>query len=436
MIAALVLAEDAAAIVVEGVRHSDFQSAQVGEAFRTLVGALDDGRRLDSVTATDALTKSGALNGHSPAEFVATAVGATPSTSNTASYVAIVTKAARKRQLARLGNQLTERASDPTVDPNELVGFASSELLKLEGERTHESERIGDILEEAVNDINDETAAVRAATGLVDLDDLTGGLHDPGLTIIAGRPHMGKTAFATSILANICRKADPHRPAIFFSLEMTKKQVLLNLLADLGGLSLNAIQPGSNGIITEEQWGRVLQAGNRIKKMNLHVSDDITYSPHSLRARTLRILQEQKARHPSVIVIDYLQLMDTSAVASRSTNREREVAYLGQSAKRLSRELRCPVVALAQLNRGVEGRVNKRPRMSDLRESGSLEQDSDAILLLHRPGYYDESEGVDQTEGEIIVAKNRSGRSGSVRARFIGEYARWTDGHYAQGVTP
>jgi len=313
-------------------------------------------------------------------------------------------------------------------DPAELLGFAQRELIGLETGTSRETIcEIRDVVTAAVAAIHDEAARNRTLTGLFDLDDLTGGLHDPGLTIVAARPHMGKTAFATTLLTHIAASANKDRPAIMFSLEMDEKMISLNLLATYSGIPLDLLQPAKGTLFSEEMDARLTMGLKRVKAMNLVVIPDSYLTPQSLRARTLRALAERHVERPSIIVIDYLQLMDTSAVAGRNTNREREVAYLGQSAKRLAMELRCPVLAVAQLNRGVEGRPDKRPRMSDLRESGSLEQDADAVWLLHVPGYYDTDPECDKTEAEIIVPKNRQGRSGFVPAVFHGEYARWAN---------
>lgn len=281
---------------------------------------------------------------------------------------------------------------------------------------------------------NGTVVAPRRSTGIWNLDQVSGGLPAVGMTVVAGRPGMGKSCFATSIIPHIVA-GDPSRPVVFFSIEMDRGELTENLLASDVGIDRDRLWPpdGKPADLAEWETGKLWTSGNRVAAFPLVVIDDPVQTPGSMRRHILRELEERGASAPSMIVVDYLQKVsiDPGALPNNAT-REREVAWVSEQLRVISRDFACPLVAVAQLNRGVEGRNDQRPRLADLRESGTLEQDAHLVLGLYRPGYYDEDAELD--DDEIIVLKNRRGRIGTARTRFHGGHARWTDP--ATGVRP
>ncbi|MNS95609.1 Replicative DNA helicase [compost metagenome] len=248
------------------------------------------------------------------------------------------------------------------------------------------------------------------------LDKMTAGLHPGEMTVVAARPSMGKTAFSLNIAQHIALRMK--KTVAYFSLEMTKESMMMRMLAAESKVSMGDIR---NGRIQDSAWPKLINAASSLSEASIYIDDTPGVSPFEIRSRARRL----KAEHGlDVIMIDYLQLM---SMKQRFDSREREVAEISKSLKAIAKELQIPVIALAQLNRGVEGRSDRRPMTSDLRESGSIEQDADVIMMLYRDDYYDKEDQDKQGHAEVIIGKQRNGATGTVKLRFDAQYNRFRD---------
>ncbi|MGE3759827.1 MAG: replicative DNA helicase, partial [Pseudobdellovibrionaceae bacterium] len=264
------------------------------------------------------------------------------------------------------------------------------------------------------------------ATGFTELDKMTAGLHPGELIIVAARPSMGKTAFALNMAQHMALRQK--KTVAFFSLEMGNDSLMMRVLASEAKISMGDIKTGK---IPEASWPKLINAAGLLSESHMYIDETSGVSPHEIRARCRRL----KAKHGlDLIMIDYLQLMQ---MKMKVESREREVAEISKTLKAISKELQVPVVALAQLNRGVESRSDRRPMLSDLRESGSIEQDADVIMMLFREDYYDKENPDAHGNAEVIIAKQRNGPTGTVKLKFEARYSRFKDAEpEAQSVMP
>ena len=350
-------------------------------------------------------------------------------------YAIIVRNKARRRRLIGAAESIQELSYRPegrTVD--EIYDVAQQLIFKLSEENAHTDSGPREavpIAVELLDKIRSEMGINKMTgtpTGFTELDELTSGLQPGSLNIVAARPGIGKTSFAMNIVENIAMNPENHRPALVFSLEMPAQQILMRMLCTFGRVSLKEL---SEGRVLTEQWHDMIQKlsllieqaeGRKIHKLYIDDSGDIT--PLELRSRARRLAAEYGGL--SVIMVDYIQLMKGQ---TRMENRSLEVGEISRSLKLLAKELNIPIIALSQLNREVEGRRDHRPMNSDLRESGSLEQDADMIMFLHRPSVYKGTdEGViDDGKALLIVGKNRNGATKDIELQFQGAYTAFYD---------
>ena len=331
------------------------------------------------------------------------------------------------RRLEAAGASLATQARLPGTSPATLLGTMQDVLRSIaEGVTAKKTlPTMAQIVEQAAQALDGTRLAPRVQTGIWSLDDTANGLPTPGVTVIAARPGMGKTALATTLIPALAKR-NPDRPLIVFSLEMEATELAWNMISAISGVPLTTLLPQGGGtpVLQDNEWLALSRAQSHVASLNVVIDDTPRSSPLDMRATALRILLETQAERPTAIVIDYLQLIDTARFRNARTSREQEVAYVSREMKLLSREMGCPLLLLAQLNRNPESRADFRPRLADLRESGAVEQDADMVLLLHRPSYYaQDSEEPD----EILVAKNRRGPTGTALCRFDGRCVRWRD---------
>lgn len=352
---------------------------------------------------------------------------ATPTTANARRDTESVLRAHEARTERKIRQQIQKAGLHD--QPRHLE--ALQDHIRATETRRAEAERpptFADTLHEVLERMENGTKTPpKAATGIFDLDELCGGLPIEGLTVAAARPGMGKSTLATSILPNVIADRG-NRPAIFFSLEMPRHELTYCLLASFAGLPRLRLMPsdGSPAKLSDADWGRSTRFTAALGALPIHIEDRPTQSPGFMRTAIERVLRETQADAPSVIVVDYLQKVSTEgAPTSRVSNRTQEVGWIAEQLRVFARDYHAPVLALAQLNRNLEGRRDRRPALSDLRESGDIEQDSHLVLGLYRPSYYDE-DATDEVD-EILVLKNRAGPIGTVRCRYEGGYARWTN---------
>lgn len=377
---------------------------------------------IDIITVTNILQGEGSMDMVGGPEYLISLLDKTISAANITTHAKIVKDKATLRRLIQINSQLIERAySQEFTDVETFVDQAESEIFKI-GENKTATGLVGsmEIVKASIQKIEElyknKAEITGLSTGFKKLDEMTAGLHPGEMTIIAARPSMGKTAFSLNIAQHIALRLK--KTVAYFSLEMGKESMMMRMLSAESKVSMSEIR---NGRIQDSAWPKLINAASALSEASIFIDDTPGISPFEIRSRARRL----KAEHGlDVIMIDYLQLM---SMKQKMHSREQEVAEISKSLKAIAKELQIPVIALAQLNRGVEGRTEKKPMLSDLRESGSIEQDADVIMMLYRDDYYDKENPDKQGHAEVIVGKQRNGATGPVKMRFDAQYNRFRD---------
>ncbi|QEL10558.1 replicative DNA helicase [Kushneria phosphatilytica] len=410
----------------------DFYRFEHRDIFNAMGQLAEEGRPLDVVTLSESLESRDRLERIGGLAYLAELARNTPSASNIRAYADIVRERATLRKLIQAANQIAEGAFNPQGRPaDELVNEAERLVFQISESRPKFGGPVGmsQLLTKAVDRIDElfnlKGQMTGLSTGFRDLDDMTSGLQPSDLVIIAGRPSMGKTTFAMNLVEHAVVSSD--KAVVVFSMEMPAESLMLRMVSSLGRIDQTRVR---NGQLEDEDWPRLTSAVNLLKDKQLYVDDTPALSPNEMRARTRRLARE--AGGIGLIMIDYLQLMQ---VPGMSENRTAEISEISRSLKGLAKEFNCPVVALSQLNRSLEQRPNKRPVMSDLRESGAIEQDADVIAFVYRDEVYNKDNPDNKGLAELIIGKHRNGPVGTVHMAFIGKYTRFEDlapGSYGQ----
>ncbi|HZR37649.1 MAG TPA: replicative DNA helicase, partial [Nevskia sp.] len=353
--------------------------------------------------------------------YLGTLAADTPSAANVRAYAEIVRERSVLRSLIAAGQDIAELGYQPGGrEPAVLMDVAEQAVFRIR-ERGDRSQSQYHAMQDLIPGIENRLEQLRdnpqnfsgLPTGFTEFDKLTTGLHPGDLVIVAGRPGMGKTSFAMNIAEHVAT-VDKSAVAVF-SMEMSAEQLALRVLSSFGRIDQQRLRSGQ---LEDHDWAKIVSAGGLLREAPLYIDETGSLSPLDLRARARRMA----ARHDiKLIVVDYIQLMQ---VPSTRENRTNEISEISRSLKALGKELGVPVIALSQLSRGVEQRDNKRPRMSDLRESGGIEQDADCIVFVYRDEYYNK-ESPDKGTAEIIIAKQRNGPTGTVKTAFLGPYTRF-----------
>ncbi len=408
--------------ISELIRAEDFYVRSHKEIFRAISALRGQDEAVDVVTATEWLERSGQLAAAGGLEYLGELANNTPGTANILAYAGIVRERSVLRRLISAANEISEKAYNPGGDAvAEILDYAEQQVFQIA--ETNRWERTGfapiqTLLTNAIDRIEElyesGTNLTGVGTGFSDLDNLTSGLQPADLVVIAGRPSMGKTSLAMNIVENAVLGGK--LPVAVFSMEMPGSQLAMRLLASLGRINAHKVRTGK---LDADDWPRLTSAVGLLSEAPLYIDDSPALSPLELRSRARRLAREHNGL--GMIVVDYLQLMQSS---EDSENRANEVSAITRALKFLAKELNVPVVVLSQLNRSLEQRPNKRPVMSDLRESGAIEQDADVILFIYRDEVYNQ-DSQDQGTAEIIIAKQRNGPTGTVRLTFLGEYTRF-----------
>ena len=391
--------------------------------FDAVSGLCDDGQPCDAVTVAERLDRSGQLESSGGLAYLAELAENTPSAANIVAYAEIVRERAVLRELIRISTEIAESAFRPQGrGALELLDDAERRIFEIADRGSagrRESVAIKNVLSEVMERIDElsrqENPITGVPTGFNDLDQMTAGLQRGDLVIVAGRPSMGKTAFAMNIVEEAAIRGK--LSVIVFSMEMPAEQLTMRMLSSLGRIDQQKVRTGQLG---HDDWPRLTSQVALLNDTNIFIVDDSALTPTELHSRCRRLKREHGI---DLVVIDYLQLM---YVPGTRENRATEISEISRSLKALAKELMVPVVACSQLNRRLEDRQNKRPVMSDLRESGAIEQDADLILFIYRDEVYDE-ESKDKGKAEIIVGKQRNGPIGKVALAFLGRYARFED---------
>ncbi len=407
--------------VIDRLSAADFFLPAHRQVFTALEQLSLKNQPFDVLTIAETLKMTGELDELGGEAFLYEIVQNTPSAANVSSYAGIVREKAILRQLIEAGTDIIDSAySKDGLDIKDILDQAESQVFQIAEQQTRGSGpvAVSKLLSLATDKIDalsqQEGAITGLSTGFDDMDTMTSGLQAGDLIIVAGRPSMGKTVFGINIAEHAAMTAD--KPALIFSLEMPSEQIVMRLFSSLGRVCQHKVRTGKLG---DEEWPRLTSAVSMLSQSKMYIDDTPGLSPQEMRARARRVARENGGL--SLIVVDYLQLM---TVPGSKENRTNEVSEISRCLKALAKELNVPLIALSQLNRGLEARQDKRPVMSDLRESGSIEQDADVIAFIYRDEVYNE-DSPDKGTAEIIIRKQRNGPIGDFRLTFLGRYTRF-----------
>ncbi|QIJ63610.1 replicative DNA helicase [Streptomyces sp. JB150] len=418
----MLLSKDAIADVVEILKGHDFYKPAHETIYQAILDVYAKGEPADPITIAAELTKRGEINKVGGAAYLHTLVQTVPTAANAEYYAEIVHERAVLRRLVEAGTRITQMGYAADDDVDEIVNRAQAEIYAVTEQRTSEDYLpLGDIMEGALDEI--EAIGSRSGemtgvpTGFTDFDALTNGLHPGQMIVIAARPAMGKSTLALDFARAAAIKHN--LPSVIFSLEMGRNEIAMRLLSAEARVALHHMRSGT---MTDEDWTRLARRMPDVSAAPLYIDDSPNLSMMEIRAKCRRLKQRNDLR---LVVIDYLQLMQSGG-SKRAESRQQEVSDMSRNLKLLAKELEIPVIALSQLNRGPEQRTDKKPMVSDLRESGSIEQDADMVILLHREDAY-EKESPRAGEADLIVAKHRNGPTATITVAFQGHYSRFVD---------
>jgi replicative DNA helicase len=410
--------------VADRVSERDFYRHDHRQIFRAIGNLADRSQPFDVVTMSEWLESNGLIEEAGGMVYLATLAKDTPSAANIAAYADIVREKSVLRQLIHVGTEIAEKGFNPQGEGSKaLLDEAEKRVFEIAEKGARNRQGFNDmrsLLKLAVERIEilheQDDPITGVATGFDDLDEKTSGLQEGDLVIVAGRPSMGKTTFSMNIAEYAAVKSG--KPVAVFSMEMPGEQLTNRMLSSMGRIDQHRLRTGR---LEDDDWPRLTSAVGMLSEVPMFIDDTPALTPTELRARARRLYREHGEL--GVIVIDYLQLMQGGG-GSSSENRAAEISEISRSLKALAKELSVPIIALSQLNRSLEQRPNKRPVMSDLRESGAIEQDADVIIFIYRDEVYNE-DSPDKGTAEIIIAKQRNGPIGSVRLAFLGKYTRF-----------
>ena len=399
----------------------DFYRKDHRSIFQAMASLTEKNEPMDVVTLSESLDNLNQLDGVGGLAYLSELANNTPTASNIRAYATIVHERATLRQLIQVSHEIADSCFNPDgKGGTELLDDAERKVFEIAEARPKTGEPMGikELLSKAVNRIDELSQSGGGITGLStgfsDLDGLTSGLQPSDLVIVAGRPSMGKTTLAMNLVESAVIGGD--KPVLVFSMEMPADSLMMRMLASLGRIDQGKVRTGQ---LTDDDWPRLTSAINLLHEKLLFIDDTPALTPSDMRSRARRIVREHGEL--GLIAIDYLQLM---RIAGSNENRVGEISEISRSLKAIAKEFGCPVIALSQLNRSLEQRPNKRPIMSDLRESGAIEQDADVIMFIYRDEVYNE-DSTDRGRAEIIIGKQRNGPIGTINLAFNGKYTRF-----------
>ncbi|WP_294605713.1 replicative DNA helicase [uncultured Lactobacillus sp.] len=417
------------------VQPEDFYKRANQLVFQAMLDLSDREDAIDPLTLQDELTKKNQLDDIGGIAYVSELAMATPTAAHVTYYAKIVHRKALLRRLISASQKIITTAMQDSDDVTDILDNAESEIMNVSSENNANGFRnIKDIVNSTIDEINnipeDGNMVTGLPTGFVELDKMTTGFHDDELVIVAARPGVGKTSFALNVAQYVGLHTD--KTVAMFSLEMSGEQLVQRMLASEGLINSQHLRTGQ---LDEDEWPKLVTASGSLATANIYIDDTPGIKMSQIRAQSRRLAKEKG--NLGLIVIDYLQLIE----GPHSESRQQEVSAISRQLKKLAKELHVPVIALSQLSRSVEQRQDKRPVLSDIRESGSIEQDADIVSFLYRDDYYrDEEEGEenkevsaedDNGEVEVIIEKNRSGSRGTVKLMFSKPYNRFSNLDYS-----
>lgn len=409
--------------VLEYLTVDDFYRKAHQQIFQAMLDLNDRDEAIDLVTINNLLQEKGQLENVGGLTYLAELASSVPTAANIDYYARIVSDKSLLRRLIQTATTIVKSGYEDQGNVAAILDQAEQGILEV-SERTNRSgfKRIRDVIDLSIENIEmlakQSSAITGIPTGYEDLDRMTAGLQEDNLIIIAARPAVGKTAFALNIAQNVGTRAN--QVVAIFSLEMGAESLVNRMLCSEGNIDASNLRTGN---LSEEEWDSLIMAMGTLGQSRIFIDDTPGIRVAEIRAKCRRLKQEQGEL--GLIVIDYLQLIE----GSRKENRQQEVSEISRQLKKLAKELSVPVIALSQLSRGVEQRQDKRPVLSDIRESGSIEQDADIVAFLYREDYYRSEDGEEQEDNniiEVIIEKNRAGARGTVQLIFMKEYNKFT----------
>ncbi|AST05934.1 replicative DNA helicase [Anoxybacillus flavithermus] len=421
VLGAILLEPSALTTASEILIPEDFYRAAHQKIFRTMLQLSDRGEPVDLVTVTSELADANALEEVGGVSYLTELANAVPTAANVHYYAKIVEEKSILRRLIRTATSIAQDGYTREDEVDDVLNEAERKILEVsQRKNTSGFQNIKDVLVQAYDNIemlhNRKGEITGIPTGFIELDRMTAGFQRSDFIIVAARPSVGKTAFALNIAQNVATRTGEN--VAIFSLEMGAQQLVMRMLCAEGNINAQNLRTGK---LTPEDWGKLTMAMGSLSNAGIFIDDTPNIRVSEIRAKCRRLKQEQGL---GMILIDYLQLIQGSG--RNRENRQQEVSEISRSLKALARELDVPVIALSQLSRSVEQRQDKRPMMSDLRESGSIEQDADIVAFLYRDDYYDK-ESENKNIIEIIIAKQRNGPVGTVQLAFVKEYNKFVN---------
>lgn len=420
VLGAMMLSDEAIGTALEHLDSFYFYETRHQKIFEAIKDLYSERRNVDLITLCDHLKNKGIFDAVGGKNYVMEIADFVPTAANVKYYIDIIKEKGIQRQLIKNSTEIIAKSYGTDVDVDELVDTAEQLIFEIAtSKQKQQAVPVKELVKAAIENIDSlyqrKEAITGVATGFTDFDKMTSGLQRSDLIIIAGRPSMGKSAFAVSIGENAA--IDKKVPVAIFSLEMSKEQLVQRMLCSQAMVDANKVR---TGMLSPSDWPHLTKAAGKLSNVPIFIDDTPAISVLELRAKARRL---KAAHNIGLIIVDYLQLMQSSA---RAESRQQEISEISRSLKALARELRVPLIAISQLSRAVESRQDHRPQLSDLRESGAIEQDADVVVMLMREEYYvptEENRGI----AEAIIGKQRNGPTGSVKMKFFKEYVKFAN---------
>ena len=412
---------DAVMAAVEVLKEDAFYREDNKIIYQAILNLYSKSEPIDIITLKDELESMGKFEQVGGFEYLASLPDKVPTTANVQKYIKIVEEKSVLRNLIKTANEIIELGYNPTEDVEDIMDGAEKKIFDImQSKNTKSYTPIKDVLVESFTNLeklyNQKQHVTGVPTQFYDLDDKTAGLHGSELILVAARPAMGKTAFALNIATNAALRANV--PVAIFSLEMSKDQLVNRMLCSEAMVDSNKVRTGK---LDEEDWTKLAEAIGPLSEAGVYIDDTPGISVMEIRTKCRKLKMEKNI---GLVVIDYLQLISGSN--KRNGSREQEISEISRSLKVLAKELNVPVIALSQLSRAVEQRDDHRPMLSDLRESGAIEQDTDIVMFLYRDDYYNK-ESAEKDIAEVIIAKQRGGSTGTVKLYWMGNYTKFVN---------
>lgn len=401
--------------IIGTITDEDFYQEKHKIIYNAIAKLFTEDKKIDMVTITSILNDTGTLQQVGGITYLAQLIASTMAVNSIKAYAEILKEKSNKRKLIKIGQELMEQGYEDSKEAKEVMNHTENELFDILSKQENKIVRIDKALDETLAEIEKQYkqggAIVGIPTGFQDVDRVLSGLQRQDFIIIAARPSMGKTTLAINIASNVSKT----NTTAIFSLEMSKNQLVKKIISSETLVKAERIK---NGQLQDDEWGRIAHKSGEIASRKLFIDDQSGVTINEIKAKCKKI----KMQHGlDVVIIDYLQLM-----SAKAQSREQEISTISRGLKQLAKELDVTVIALSQLSRACEARANKRPMLSDLRESGSIEQDADTVIFLYRDEYYN-PETKDKHVTEIIFGKNRNGQVGTVKVAWMGEYQKFAN---------